>query len=98
MYTKGDKADDILRSFKLSDKDKKKYAVVKFEVHFVNHRNLILERAKFNMRKQDGESVDSFITDLYALTEHCKYNTLHDKMIRDRLVGGLQDTSLSVRC
>ena len=98
IYTKGDKADDILRSFKLSDEDKKKYAVVKFEVHFVNRRNLIFEKAKFNMRKQDGESVNSFITDLHALTEHCEYNTLHDEMIRDRLVVGLQDTSLSVRC
>ena len=98
IYTMGDKADDILRSFKLSEEDKNKYSVVKdkFEKHFVKCRNIIFERAKFNMRKQEGgESVDSFITNLYALAEHCGYNALHDEMIRDRLVVGLQDASLS---
>ena len=87
-----------LRSFKLSDEDKKKYSVVKdkFENHFVKRRNIIFERAKFNTRKQEeGESVDSFITELYALAEHCGYNALHDEMIRDRLVVGLRDASLS---
>ena len=70
----GDEADDILRSFQLSDEDKKLYDTVKskFDAHFVKRRNVIFEQAKFNMRKQDrGESVDSFITDLYALAEYC---------------------------
>ena len=37
IYTMGDEADDILRSFKLSDTDAKKYSVVKkkFEDHFI---------------------------------------------------------------
>ena len=44
-------------------------------------------RAKFNRRKQEsGESVDTFITDLYGLAEHCQFGTLHDEMIRDRIV------------
>ena len=38
-----------------------------------------------------GESVDSFVTDLHVLAEHCGYGPLHDEMIRDRLVVGLQD-------
>ena len=53
----GDEADDILRSFKLSDEDKKKYSVVKakFDAHFVLRTNVIYERAKFNRRmQQDG--------------------------------------------
>ena len=39
----GDKADDILRSFKLSDEDAKKYSMVKakFEDHFIKKRNMI---------------------------------------------------------
>ena len=95
IYTMGYDADDILRSFKLSEEDKKKYSAVKdkFTKHFVNRRNNIFERAKFNMRKQEGVSVDSFITDLCALTEHCSYSALHDEMIRDRLVVGLRDAS-----
>ena len=37
IYTMGDKAEDILRSFKLSEADAKKYSVVKekFEDHFI---------------------------------------------------------------
>ena len=75
----GDRADDILRSFKLSAEDAKKYQVVKdeFEGHFVKRRNVISERAKFNSRKQEpGEPVDAFITALYALAEHCNYGTV----------------------
>ena len=98
IYTMGDEADDILRSFKLSDTDVKKYSVVKekFEDHFIKKRNVIYERARFNSRKQEkGEPVDSFITDLHALAEHCDYKDLHDEMIRDRIVVGLRDAALS---
>ena len=46
IYTMGDEADDILRSFKLIDEDAKKYSVVKakFEEHFVKKRNVDEER------------------------------------------------------
>ncbi len=96
----GDDADDILRSFGLTEDEKKVYATVKqkFESHFVKRRNTIFERAKFNMRKQEEkEPVDAFVTDLYALAEHCSYGALHDEMIRDRLVVGLRDAKLSER-
>ena len=94
----GDRADDILTSFELSDDDKKKYNVVKakFERHFIKRRNKIYERAKFNQRRQlPGESVDDFITSLYGLVEYCEYGELHEEMIRDHIVVGLQDASLS---
>ena len=98
LYAMGDDADDILRSFQLSTADQKKYSEVKgrFDQHFVKKRNVIFERARFNRRKQEeGETVDAFITDLYALAEHCSYAGLHDEMIRDRLVVGLLSASLS---
>ena len=41
------------------------------------------------------ETVDSFITDLFCLAEHCAYGPLCDEIIRDRLVVGLLDASLS---
>ena len=98
IYTMGDEADDILYSFGLTEADRKKYDTVsdKFEAHFVKRRNPIYERAKFNMRRQEeGEPVDSFITSLYRLAEHCNYRDLHDEMIRDRIVVGLRDAGLS---
>lgn len=45
--------------------------------------------------QEENEPVDAFITDLYALAEHCGYGNLHEEMIRDRIVVGLQDASLS---
>ena len=98
VYSMGDEADDILRSFRLSEEDAKKYDVVKakFDGYFVKRRNVIYERAKFNQRCQElGESVDSFITALYGLAEYCGYAGLHDEMIRDRIVVGLRDARLS---
>ena len=100
IYAMGDEADDILRAFTLSEEDRKSYAIVKakFDNYFVQRRNIIYERAKFNRRKQEeGESVDAFITDLYALAEHCGYGTLHDEMIRDRIVVGIRNGKLSER-
>ena len=63
VYSMGDKADDILQSFNLSENDS---SAVKdrFEAHFVKKKKHYYERAKFNQRKQEeGEPADNFITD-----------------------------------
>ena len=39
--------------------------------------------------------MDNFITDVYALAEHCNFGTLHDELIRDRIVVGIRDKALS---
>ena len=79
LYCMGDEADDILCSLNLTADEKKSYDTVKrkLEGHFVKCRNPIFERAKFNQRRQErGESVDSFITSLHCLAEHCEYGPL----------------------
>ena len=64
IYSMGDEADDILRLFDLSAYQPVKE---KFDAHFMKKRNVIFQRAKFNMRKQGaGESVNNVITDFYA--------------------------------
>ena len=98
LYSMGDTADDVLRSFKLSEEDAKNYEAVvgKFEQHFVRRRNVIYERARFNQRRQEpGESANTFITALFTLAEHCGYCTMHDEMIWDHIVVGLRDARLS---
>ena len=98
IYSMGEEADDIVVSFGLTAEEAKQYSVVKgkFEAHFVVKRNVIFERAKFNLRsQQDGESVDNFITDLYCLAEYCEFGTLRDDLIRDRIVVGIKDMKLS---
>ena len=98
IYAMGDEADDILKSFHLSEADAKKYKTVKerFDEYFIRRRNVIYERAKFNQRVQEPqESVDSFVTALHCLAEHCSFGDLHDEMIRDRIVVGLRDASVA---
>ena len=86
IYSMGDRAKDLLRSFAHSEEDAKKYGVVKerFERHFIKRQNVVFERACFNNRRQqEGESIDDFITDLFRLAEHCSYGTLHDELVRN---------------
>ena len=100
IYCMGDDAEDILVSFSLSEEDAKKYGTVekKFDDHFNPRKNVIFERAKFNSRKQeDGEPVESFITELYKLSEHSNYGDMRNEMIRDRIVVGIRDARLSER-
>ncbi len=94
----GTEADDILNSLDLTADNRKKIKNVKeaFNNYFIVRRNVIYERAKFNLRIQkDSESVESYITDLHALSEHCKYGALREEMIRDRIVVGIRDSRLS---
>ena len=51
-----------------------------------------------NRRRQNpGESVDTFIQDLYRLAENCEYGTLKDELIRDRIIVGVLGDTLSDR-
>ena len=45
--------------------------------------------------QKKGESVEEYITSLYELFETCEYGTLHEEMLRDRLVVGIRDATLS---
>ena len=80
IYSMGGEADDIVQSLGLTAEDQKKYDEVKkrLEDFFIVKRNVIFERAKFNLRsQQENEAVDVFITDLYNLAEHCNIATEH---------------------
>lgn len=98
IYCMGDEADDVLRGLVLTQQQRLQYNAVKegFDGYFVPKKNVIYERAKFNQRvQQPTESVDAFLTALYALAESCNYGSLHDELLRDRLVVGIRDTALS---
>lgn len=98
VYCLGEDAEDILRSFTLTDEDKKKYDKVKdaFEAFFKVRKNVIYERARFNLRNQgDGESIDVYIAALYSLADNCEFGILKGQLIRDRIVVGIRDKGLS---
>ncbi|KAL6482216.1 hypothetical protein MHYP_G00102960 [Metynnis hypsauchen] len=98
MYAVGEEAGDILNVLPLTEEQKKSYKAVTdaFTVHCVSKRNVIFERARFNRRSQEpGESVESFITAVHTLAEHCEFAPLRDQLIRDRIVVGIKDAKLS---
>ena len=99
LYAMGDSADDILQTLRL-DEGTVSYEEIKKSLndYFAERRNIIVERARFNKRSQKpGESVDAFIQDLYRLADNCDYGTLNDDLIRDRIVVGVLDDTLSDR-
>ncbi len=50
------------------------------------------------MRVQtEDESVDNFITDLYALAEFCNFGDLREELTRERIVFGIRDKAISER-
>ena len=68
------------------------------ENHFSDRRNVLVERARFNRRVQrPGEPVDTFIQELYKIAADCEYGTLKNELIRDRIIVGVVDDSLSDR-
>ena len=70
----------------MTAEDRKKYDAVKakFEGYFIIKRNVIFERAKFNLRvEKEKEPVDNFIIDLFTLAHYFNYGNLHDELVRD---------------
>ena len=63
-----------------------------FESHCIGEVNVVYERYVFYQRKQDnGESFDSFLSELRKLVKTCDFNTVEDSTIRDRIVMGIRD-------
>ena len=100
MYCLGEEAEDVLTSTNVTEDERKSYASVlaKFDDYFKVRKNVIFERARFNRRnQQEGESIEEYITALYALVQSCDYGTLQEQLLRDRIVVGIRDTALSER-
>ena len=100
LYCMGEGAAAVLASTNITAEEQKVYLkeVEKFDAFFRVRRNVIFERARFNRRCQrEGEPMDTYIMELYKLTENCDYGTLQAEMIRDRIVVGIRDEALSKR-
>ena len=67
-----------------------------YKNYFTVKKNVLLERAQFNLRKQQpGKTASSFITAIYKLAKTCEYDAFQEDLIRDSLIVGISDAKLS---
>ena len=95
LFCMGEEAEVVLISTGILEGQRKEYSIVsgKFDEFFKVRRNVIFERARFNKRNQlCGESAEQYIMEM---AENCNYGDLTSEMMRDRLVVGIQDETLS---
>lgn len=99
LYCLSEEAESVLMSTNVTADERAKYKTVlaKFD-SFQVCRNVIFEHARINRRSQlQGETAEQYITTLYSLVDNCNYGNFQDEMLRDRLVVGIRDTTLSER-
>ncbi|CAB4024811.1 retrotransposon-like family member retr-1, partial [Paramuricea clavata] len=69
-----------------------------FKTYCNPRKNITFERHKFNIRNQEeNESIDQYVTVLRTLAAPCEFETLHDGLIRDRIVCGIRNQSIKER-
>jgi hypothetical protein len=69
-----------------------------FKTHCNLRKNITYERHKFNIRNQEeNESIDQYVTVLRTLAATCEFQTLHDGLIRDRIVCGIRNHHIKER-
>ena len=98
LYYLGKQAEDFMTSAGIQSEDRKVYRNVLDTLDKFFCKNVIFERARFNLRSQlEGESAEECIMALYSLVEDCDYKEWKEEMIRDRLMVGIRDAALSQR-
>ena len=80
-----------------ADEDREDPAVLvkKFEELCLPVKNVIMDRHAFNTTDQKRhESIQSYVSALKVMAKKCDFGTLHDELIRDRLVCGIHNDSV----
>ncbi|KAL4703249.1 hypothetical protein ACJJTC_002469 [Scirpophaga incertulas] len=89
----GRSAQDLyFNTLKNPDKEKLEDIVEIFENYFKPKNNEIINTFHFNQRKQqDGENFDAFYSDLRKIAQNCDFESFFERMLRDRIIHGIQD-------
>ncbi|UYV80706.1 K02A2.6-like, partial [Cordylochernes scorpioides] len=90
----GSDAQKIYRTFVLSPEETKKVEEIKkrFTNYFLPKNNYTMERYNFNKLQQSMvETITEFITRLRLQASKCKFESLEDELIKDRVVVGIHD-------
>ena len=63
----------------------------KFEKYCNPRKNITIERHVFFSRNQnEGETFDTYLTDLKLKSQSCEFGQLRNSLIKDRIVGGIK--------
>lgn len=88
----------LLRSLLSPEKPREKTfeeLVAVLTAHYNPPPSEVMQRFRFNSRsRKTGESVAAYVAELRRLAEFCNYGDTLDKMLRDRLVWGINDESI----
>ncbi|XP_048054388.1 uncharacterized protein K02A2.6-like [Megalobrama amblycephala] len=80
------------------DKGSFEKVIEKFDLHCSPKKNETFERYVFRSRLQlQGETFDSFLIDLKLKARTCNFGLLHDSMVRDQIVFGINDKKMRER-
>ena len=93
----GDQADDTLTSFKLTTTQLKQYHAFESFMSILWFGEIIIPSEQ-NSNRAAGKMtrlLKHLLQRCHALAEYCDYGTLKDEMIRDRIIEGMQDQTLS---
>ena len=75
-----------------------KHVLDALEEHCNPKKNETVERYMCNMRNQyQEETFDKYVTEIQLLGSTCNYGTLHNSIIRDGIVCGINNSSLRER-
>ncbi len=88
---------DLVAPAKVGDKTFAELCTILRE-HYNPKPSEIVQRFKFNSRvRGDGESINTFLAELRKLAQHCNYGNQLDNMLRDRVVCGVNDSTIQKR-
>ena len=96
----GEKGQDVFSTWTLTDAEanKPKVYLDKFENYIQPSANPIFARYIFHQRNQaDGETIESYVTQLKVLAKDCEFDTLEDQLVRDWLVFGVKNARIRER-
>lgn len=93
----GTEAVVLFNSFGCTDAELADIDAVKrrFRQHFAPKTNVTYERYVFNSMVQDaGECFDVFLARIRQQSSRCAFETLHDSLLRDRIVVGIRNSAV----
>src|SRR5207253_3962534 len=72
--------------------------IKKFDEHYKPYKNLTFCSYEFGVTtQQPGQTIDDYVTELSKKARDCDFGSARDRMLRDQILKGVQDSALRER-